>query len=218
MHIVVAGATGATGSLVVRQAAAAGHRVTALVRDPRTYAAPPGAEVRPAQVVEDEDLELPADVDVVISAIGGRSLRSTEPVCSTGTRHLVEALARRGGRGRLVVVSATPVLTTGIGEPFWHRRVVRPLVRRIGRALYDDIAAMEALLRASGPDCAWTIVRPGYLVDAGPTDYRLVPEANAPTSASRTDLADALLALATDESAIGRSYGLRRGRPVPSAA
>jgi putative NADH-flavin reductase len=212
MHVVVAGATGATGTLVLERALAAGHRVTALVRDASAHQVPRGVEVQQAQVVTDADLELPADTDVVISALGSRTPKAPEPVCAPGTAHLVDALARLGGRRRLVVVSATPVHTTGEGEPWWFRRVVRPLVRRAARPLYADIAAMEDVVRAAGPEIVWTIVRPGYLVDSGPTQYELLPERNASTSACRIDLADALVALAADDGAAGRSFGVTRGR------
>ncbi|WP_157975547.1 NAD(P)-dependent oxidoreductase [Brachybacterium sp. YJGR34] len=211
MHIVVAGATGATGSLVLERALTAGHRVTALVRDASAAQLPPGVEVQQAQVVTDPDLTLPADTDAVISALGSRTPKDPQPVCAPGTAHLVEALGRLGGRRRLVVVSASPVHTTGAGEPWWFRYIARPLVRRVGGPLYDDIAAMEDVVRAAGPDCAWTIVRPGYLVDAGPTSYELLPERNASTSACRIDLADALVTLAADDGAAGRSFGLTRG-------
>jgi hypothetical protein len=113
---------------------------------------------------------------------------------------------------RLVVVSAVPVLTSGAGEPWWFRHVVRPFVRRTGPHIYADLEAMEEIVRGAGPSVDWTIVRPGYLVDKEPTDYELVPEANGSTSVCRADLADALVAAAGDLSAIGRSYGLRRGR------
>jgi hypothetical protein len=89
---------------------------------------------------------------------------------------------------------------------------VRPFVRRTGPHIYADLEAMEEIVRGAGPSVDWTIVRPGYLVDKEPTDYELVPEANGSTSVCRADLADALVAAAGDLSAIGRSYGLRRGR------
>lgn len=212
MHVVVAGATGATGSLIVARALEAGHRVTALVRDAATCRMPAEVEIREAQVVSDAHLALPADTDAVFSALGPRTPKDPEPVCAPGTRNLLAAMQRLGGRRRLVVVSATPVHTTGDGEPWWFRRLVRPLVRRAAQPLYADIAAMEEVLRAAGPECAWTIVRPGYLADSRPTDYQLLPERNATTSASRADLADAVVALAADEDAVGRSYGLKRGR------
>lgn len=212
MHVVVAGATGATGSLVVERALEAGHRVTALVRDAERYRAPRGVSVQQAQVVSDPSLTLPTDTDAVISALGSRAPKNPEPICAPGTAHLLAAMDHLSGRRRLVVVSATPVHTAGVGEPWWFRRLVRPFVRRAARPLYADIAAMEDVVRAAGPQCAWTIVRPGYLVDDEPTEYELLPERNAITSACRIDLADALVALAGDDSAAGKSFGLRRGK------
>ena len=143
MHVVVAGATGATGSLVVARALEAGHRVTALVRDAAAGRMPAEVEVREVQVVSDAHLALPDDTDAVLSVLGPRTMKNPDPVCAPGTRNLLAAMERLGGRRRLVVVSATPVHTTGDGEPWWFRRLVRPLVRRAGRTMYADIAAME---------------------------------------------------------------------------
>lgn len=211
MHVVVAGASGRTGRFVVEQALAAGHRVTAIVRDSGPYDRPPGVVVQRAEVVTDPELTLPADADAVISTLGKRSNQDPAPVCAAGTANLVDAMRRHGVR-RLVVTSAVPVLTSGAGEPWWFRHVVRPLVRRSAPRIYDDLEAMEQIVRGGGPSVDWTIVRPGYLIDTEATDYQLVPEANGSTSVCRADLASALVAAATDPSAIGRSYGLRRGR------
>lgn len=211
MHIVVAGATGATGRLVVDQAIATGHHVTALVRDPAGYDPPPGVAVQEAQVVTDGDLTLPVGTDAVITTLGKRSSRDSEPVCAAGTANLITAM-RRSDIRRIVAVSASPVLTSGVGEPWWFRYGLRPFVRRLGSGLYTDLEAMEDTLRGTDRWCEWTLVRPGYLTDTEPTDYQLISEANATTSACRADLADALIALSTDASAVGRSYGLKRGR------
>ena len=212
MHVVVAGASGATGAHVVERAVAAGHQVTALVRDTSSYRAPRGIEVRQAQVVADPELSLPSDTDAVISSLGPGAGRPPQPVCAPGTANLVAALGALGGRRRLLVVSASPVHTGGQGEPLWYRGLVRPLVHRLAREMYADIAAMEQVVRGAGPDVDWTIVRPGYLTDAGPTDYTLLPERNATTTACRVDLADALVRLVVDDSAVGRSFGVKRGK------
>jgi putative NADH-flavin reductase len=211
MHVVVAGASGGTGRLVVEQARAAGHRVTAMVRDSGRYEPPPGVAVHQAGVVTDQDLTLPAGTDAVISALGKRSRQDPVPVCAAGTANLVAAMERAGVR-RLVVVSAVPVLTSGAGEPWWFRHVVRPFVRRGAPGIYADLEAMEEVVRDAARSVDWTIVRPGYLVDKEATDYQLVPEANGSASVCRADLADALVTAAGDPSAVGRSYGLRQGQ------
>jgi len=213
MHIVVAGASGATGRHVVRQAVAADHRVTALVREsPRLTL--PGAEIRITDPVADKQLALPPDADAVISCLGMRPAQPSVPVCEPGTSNLVDAMLR-AGIPRIVVTSAVPAHTSGGGEPLWFR-LVRTLVRRRSPHIYDDIDAMERVLRATGDDIAWTIVRPGYLTEDAASEYRLLPERNATTSVAREDLAHALLALALDDGAAGRSYGLRRGALRPS--
>lgn len=209
LHIAVAGASGVTGRLTVERAVAAGHRVTALVRPASDYVAPPGVEVQRVEVVTDPDWELPADADAVISALGKRSFADPVPVCADGTANLISAM-HRGHVRRLLVVSASPVLTTGAGEPWWFRTLVRPAVARAGRALYEDLTTMEAAVRASDTD--WTIIRPGRLLDRPTTHHRLIPEANATTSVHRIDLADALVRLVADPATVRHSYGLGRGR------
>ncbi|MGW5360757.1 NAD(P)-dependent oxidoreductase [Actinopolymorpha pittospori] len=210
MHIVVAGASGRTGGLVVDSALRAGHRVTALVRDARRYTAPAGVAVHETTVTADRELTLPEGTEAVISALGMRSPRDPGPVCAPGAENLLAAM-RRGSASRFLAISAAPVLTAGVGEPWWYRRVIRPAVRRSSEPVYADLEEMERLIRASDTSIAWTIVRPGYLVDKPATDYLLIPEANATSSVCRQDLADALVALLAEESAVGRSFGLRRG-------
>jgi putative NADH-flavin reductase len=192
MHIVVAGASGGTGRLVVEQARAAGHRVTAMVRDSGRYDPPPGVVVHQAEVVTDQDLTLPADADAVISALGKRSRQDPAPVCAAGTANLVAAMGRAG--------------------------VGRPVVRRSAPGIYADLEEMEEIVRGASSSVDWTIVRPGYLVDEEPTDYQLVRDANGTTSVCRADLADALVAAASDPATIGRSYGLRRARSPRSTS
>lgn len=207
MHIVVAGASGRTGRIVVEHALASGHRVTAVVRAGSDATFEPGVEVLRADVLSGAGLDVPRDADVVVSALGMRP-GDEQPVSAPGTTSLITAM-RHAGLSRIVVVSAVPAFTKGDGEPWWFR-IVRTLVRRAMPAVYTDIAAMEGVVRSSG--LRWTIIRPGYLVDGAPTDYRLLPDRNATTPTHRSDLAHALLALAEDDAAVGHGYGLRRSR------
>lgn len=215
MHIVAAGASGATGRHLVREAVSAHHRVTAIVRD-GTRCDIPDADMLIADPVVNAELTLPPDADAVISCLGMRPDQLNVSVCAPGTKNLIEAMLR-ADIPRLVVTSAVPAYSSGTGEPLWFR-AIRTLVRRRTPQIYDDIEAMEQLLHETGDDIAWTILRPGYLTDGGPTEYCLLPERNATTSASRRDLAHALLALAQDTGGAGRSYGLLSGRPRPAGA
>lgn len=211
MHIVVVGANGRTGRLVVQQALRAGHRVTALARTSLNIELPTEAEVLNADVVDDDGLALPHDADVVISALGKNSNRDRTPVCTLGTRHVMAAM-RRAGIRRLVVTSASPVLRKATGEPLWFRATVRPVVRWFGRRVYADLEEMETALVQSANDIVWSIVRPGYLVDDPGGAYELVKERNAMGVVHRADLASALLAIAERRDAADTAYGLASRR------
>jgi nucleoside-diphosphate-sugar epimerase len=209
MHLVVAGASGATGTLLVQQALDAGHRVTALVRDESRYACPDEVQVQAADVVTGRGLELPDDADTVVSVLGKRSYQDPTRVCADGVANLLAAMGRRRVR-KIVAVSASPVLRSGAGEPWWFRKTVRPYVRRSGPLVYADLEAMEEVLRAAGDEVDWTILRPGYLVDRPAAGYRLVPERNSIATVRRADLAAALLAVATSPETRRTAYGLAR--------
>lgn len=208
MKIVVAGATGATGALVVEQAAKAGHEVTALIRDPSRFDGPGGVDTHVVELVEERDVELPEDTDVVISTLGKSSYGDPSPVCEQGVRQLLRSMRRRD-ISRIVVISASPVLRSGKGHPFFFRRFFLPYVRWSGRNIYSDLTKMECLLRSSGSWCEWTIVRPGFLEDS--TDgggYQLVVGQNVHGNTQRSDLAAALLDLASDTGAYRQEYGI----------
>lgn len=208
MHIVVAGATGATGRLVVDQAVQAGHEVTALVRDASGFTGPEAVRIIETDVVTGSGVDLPHDADAVISALGKRSFRDKNPVCESGVRHLLAAM-RRSDLERIVVISAAPVLRSAAGEGPFARWVLGPVIRLLGRNIYPDIDRMEQALRESGEWCKWTILRPGYLTKATTVEgYQLAAEANVPGTTRRPDLAAALLDLADDPSTTGHALGI----------
>ncbi|WP_139415635.1 NAD(P)-dependent oxidoreductase [Agromyces laixinhei] len=194
-HIVVVGASGRTGRLVVEQALHQGHRVTAIVRNLGSSRFPPSVATVVADVVQSEEIALPDDTDVVISALGKKSNKERTPVCTAGTKHVLAAMQRAGVR-RLVVTSASPVLQRRTGEPAWFRWTIRPLVRWFGRHIYTDLEEMETLVRHAD-DVEWSIVRPGYLVDRPAGPFELVQEANAMGVVHRADVATALLSIAS---------------------
>ncbi|MFB7493108.1 NAD(P)-dependent oxidoreductase [Streptomyces sp. NPDC056161] len=72
MRVVVLGATGKVGHLIVEQAVQRGHEVVALVRRPEVYAAPGQGtvEVREADVTQPPSFPDLSDADVVMSALG----------------------------------------------------------------------------------------------------------------------------------------------------
>lgn len=151
MKLTVFGATGGTGTEVVRQGVAAGHRVTAVVRDPARL------EVARHELLDvvTADVFDPAAItsavagrDAVISALGPRG-RGPSVICRDGTRGIMAAMAAAGVR-RLVVVSDSGMHTEGDG--FFTGRIFKPVLIRVLREGYADMRAMEELVRAADLD------------------------------------------------------------------
>ncbi len=136
LKIVVFAATGGIGQEAVAQALAAGHDVTAVVRDPKTLAA--GVPFVTADLAAADTATLESAVrgaDAVISCLGPRPLRDAG-IAERGTRAIVAAMKSAGVR-RLVVVSAAPISTVPSpgrpdpprhdpGEGFFMRHLFEP--------------------------------------------------------------------------------------------
>jgi len=161
MNLLVLGATGRAGSLVVEQALAAGHAVTALVRSPEKLTArSTNLRVVTGLATDASAVARAMDgADAVISTLGGKG-----SVIADSTRAIVEA-APKTGVSRVVLLStfaaqrdrldARTRLLTGIG---------------MGGMLKDKSAG-EQLLRRS--DLDWTIVYASILSD-GPASGSVV--------------------------------------------
>ena len=162
MKILVLGATGATGQLIVRDATASGHYVVALVRA-KARCDLPGAEVIEGDVRDEGTLARALDgCDAVVSALGtGMGLREVD-LLTVATRALVPAMTRAGVR-RLICISAL-----GVGDSRYHGgfvfdRLFQPLL--LGPA-YKDKERQEAAIRASALD--WVVIRPAMLTNGSP--------------------------------------------------
>ncbi|KOU87388.1 MULTISPECIES: NAD(P)-dependent oxidoreductase [unclassified Streptomyces] len=214
MRITVFGATGGVGREVVRQALDAGHEVTAVVRDPARLAVPAHERLLVATVTDVTDVETVLPVvsgrDAVVSALGAANNKQAKakPVAGPALAAITAAMDRAGVR-RLSAVSAAPVGRLPDGEGLFTRAVVYPLLRRLLRDLYADLADMEAAVAASGTQ--WTVVRPPMLRNTPRTGtYRRAIDANVPGGRviPRADVADALLTALTDPSCTGRAVGV----------
>ena len=195
MKIIVFGATGTVGKLVVQQALEQGHQVTAFTRDPAKVErrherlTVVGGEVTDVSSVA----SAVAGHDAVIVALGGGRKGG---VRAPGTKTVVEAMGATGVR-RLIVQS-----TLGAGDSrgnlnfFWKRIMFGMLLREA----YADHQEQERIVMDSDAD--WTIVRPGAFTDGPRTgDYRhgFGPDEKSRMKIARSDVADFLLAQLTDD-------------------
>ena len=163
--VIVFGATGRSGSAIVRRLLERGHQVTAFVRDrAKVVESHPNLRVVEGDVLSPDSVTGAIDGhDAVISALGaGRKGR----IRSEGTRNIIRAMERIG-TARLISQSSLGVGDSrGNLNAFWKHIMFGLLLR----TAYEDHGVQERYVRESNLD--WTIVRPGALVDGEATgDY-----------------------------------------------
>ena len=211
MKLTIFAATGGIGHQVLEQALAAGHDVTAVVRNPDKL---PGRvrAIKADLATADAEALAPAvsGADAVLSGLGPRS-KAEFGIVTKGTRAIIGAMQATGTR-RIVVVSAAPVGTVASpgrpnppkhdpGDGFFMRYLLSPGIKAAFGKLYTDLAQMEDELASSGLD--WTVVRPPRLINKTLTNkpltgsYRTAYGQNVRGGAfiSRADVAHLMLAV-----------------------
>lgn len=190
MKILVFGATGTTGSAVVKRALELGHTVTAFVRNPAKMTTQhPRLRVFQGDVMDPAAVEqVVQGHDAVISSLGA-GLKGS--VRSEGTRNIIRAMEQTGVR-RFVSQS-----TLGVGDSrrnlnfYWRYVMFGMLLRRA----FADHVLQERYVQQS--DLDWVIVRPGALKEGDRTGhYRhgFSPAAkNLTLEISTADVADFML-------------------------
>ena len=150
MRLVILGATGKTGRLLVDQAIGRGHEVVAYVRRPDALDDRPGLRVVGGELTDEPALTAALDgADAVLCAIGPTGvtgligadlMQTTLPVISA-------AMAAAGVR-RLILLSAW-----GVGDTAASAGLVAKVAFRTAvRSLYHDKQIAEAELAATGLD------------------------------------------------------------------
>jgi len=161
MNILVLGAAGGVGRLIVGQALARGHKVTAFVRDPGK------TDLQKATVVRGNVLDIQAlsnalpSQEAVVYAIGVKSTGPTT-LFSQSTRLLLTAMEQQQVK-RLVCITGIGAGETKGHGGFLYDHVIFPLFTR---NRYADKELQEQLIRQSNLD--WTIVRPAPFSEGKP--------------------------------------------------
>ena len=205
MQIVVLGATGPTGLLIVKEALAEGHHVTAFVRTPsKLTIAHERLSACRGDVSEADSVARAVEVkDAVICTVGVPYTFKPVTVYSTAARHVLAAMNQHDVRRFIGITSGGTYPGRDSTTPWFFERVLKPLFH----TLYDDMREMERMVMASDRD--WTILRPSRLLDKAPTGsprigvdkYALQKEATV----SRADLARVTVRQLTSTELIGRA-------------
>jgi putative NADH-flavin reductase len=157
MKVLVLGANGGTGRLVVDCAVAEGHEVTVLVRH-NSLALRPGVNVIVGDALKPADvLRAMAQQDAVVECIGGSAPWMNQKLERDIMQNIVAAMKESGTR-RLLVVSAMGVADSARNSPWWYQLFVVPTFLR---GIIADKKAMEKIVRESDMD--WVIARPPIL-------------------------------------------------------
>lgn len=195
-RILIIGATGATGRLVVEQALAAGHIVTTLVRDPAKLTIPQNRlQLIQGDVLDEQAVDTAViGQDSVLILLSQPNLSVPSTVSSHGTRNIVQAMERHGVR-RLVSVTMLGMGQSHKNAPFIYNRVFVPLVLK--HVMVDKVR-QEAVIQHSNLE--WTIVRPPRLTDKpGNNGYQVIIDgAGTVSSLPRTDLAAFMVSQVAD--------------------
>ena len=203
MRVFVVGANGRLGRTVVTRALAAGHEVTAFVRNADTLPDTPDLTINLGSVAEQPDAvrEAMRGHDAVLTALGNplwlKGMRGPAILADAVTNLI--AAAHATNVTRLVVPVAWG---TGLS-----RAAASPLVRVIASTLirrdFRDFDAAERLVTES--DLKWTIAYFGALTDTEPTlrwsaSSRI--RTPKPLAIARADVAEFLVSSLEDESLV----------------
>ena len=192
MNILIIGATRGIGLQLLEQALLAGHRVTALVRDPQKLS----KEDAELKVVKGDILDLSAveqavaGQEAVCCCIGIGPTRKPVAVFSQGTQNVLQAMEKSGVKRLISVTGIGAGDSKGHGG-FFYDRILNPLLLK---TIYEDKDREEAAIKASDVD--WLIVRPGFLTN-GPMRgrYRILTDLTGEKAGkiSRADVAHFIL-------------------------
>ncbi|QEC78685.1 NAD(P)-dependent oxidoreductase [Mucilaginibacter ginsenosidivorax] len=164
MNIFIAGANGGIGRQAVEQALKAGHRVTALVRNPaKLQLMHPNLKIITGDIMLFESFadEMKGQ-QIVLSALGvSGGLFSDKPTTlySQGNANLLKAMEQHGVK-RIICISASALEISPV-IPWYVRLVARYVIQKLLKHMYADLRRMEIIIKESSAD--WTIIRPPQL-------------------------------------------------------
>lgn len=193
MKLFVAGANGQVGRLVVQEAAAKGHQVTAMMRPSAKVSFPASVQLANRLIGKEGALEKMAECEAVLSCLGMKRANPANPwskilgdksFSSSSAAAIIDAMQTYGVK-RVIAISSA-----GVGDSAPMMNLTMKLLvatSNIGVA-FRDLARMEEAYAHSGLD--WMCVRPTRLTDGPKTGKVLVvKEFKGGGSISRADLA-----------------------------
>ncbi len=208
MKVVIFGANGKTGALLVEQALAKDYQVVAYIRKAGSILTDhPNLKVIVGNLNEQLNLtDAITDADACISALGGRSLTHRSPEIVQGIENIV-SLMEQEVVPRLIYLSSLGAGDSRYMMPLPMRFLMVNIMLRM--TLADHNANEERIAKSK---LKWTVIRPGLLTDGpatrkykhGSEKVKLKGDANI----SRANVAAFILQQLTEETYVKKSVWL----------
>lgn len=174
--VVVFGAAGKVGRLVVEYALADGYKVTAFVHRHHNLPNTPNLQVVKGDIYNRSDIERSLkDADVVVSALSSWGTQYKD-VLSMATANIV-AVSKRYGLSRIVSLTGADARTHGDDITVLHRLSHFAITIVAGKVLQDGEQHIK-LLRNSKLN--WTVIRSPIMTNRSTADYVLSNHRPAP--------------------------------------
>ncbi|HUO82594.1 MAG TPA: SDR family oxidoreductase [Gammaproteobacteria bacterium] len=159
LRILIVGATGGTGRMLVAQSLERGYAVTAFVRDPsRLKIEHPRLRIVPGDVLDAESVAAAVyGQQAVLSALGHKQYFKPTRIQSQGTANILRAMDTHGV-SRFVCETSLGIGDSAGRMGLYYTFFVVPFILPF---YYWDKTRQERIIGASGAD--WVIVRPGAL-------------------------------------------------------
>lgn len=192
MKVLVLGANGQIGRLVVEESKKAGYHTTALARRQGSLADSPADEVVYGQLTDQVLMHnLIADADVVLSSVGVKMIRkrNDQSMPTADGLNVILEILERFPEKRLVLIG-TPTLADKEHDNRNKTTIFPSLMARIFMpAAYREMKEMQKILEGSQSN--WTVVRfinPNLKTDGGGIGY-VLGEKTGKFSISRRNIA-----------------------------
>ena len=208
MKIVVFGANGRVGQLVVHDALAAGHSVVAFVHGDHAFEEDSRLEVHRGDIHSPEEVDTAINgVDAVISALGSWGTQGKD-ILTSGMKNIIPSMQKYGVK-RIVSLTGSDARMDGEDQGLISCVFRIILMTMAGKILKDGEEHMRLL---SASDLDWTIVRSPVMNDRGdPAKYTLVTKKpSLLATINRASVAKALLDLVPTKDFLKQTPHIKR--------
>lgn len=186
MHLLIIGASGRTGQLIINEALSRSHQITALVRKSASLEPRKNLTVVEGTPLNTDDLDKAFTADksstptAVVVALNARRTSDSPfaaPSPDTPPRMMADSVAnvigamKKYGAKKIVILSAV-----GVGSSFESLNfLLRPIFKYSGmRFQMDDHNAVDTETRSAGVD--FVLVRSSMLAEGVPAEIRVYPD------------------------------------------